>query len=150
MELYGESSLWLVDPRICPSSIGRMFFPMRSIPYDLFFVLLPMRPPHERLLHFSRRSTSGCSVPSWLTIPVPVYLKRHVRTSKTEPLVDEIELIGENSHYAHVRYPDTTVSTRHLAPCGEPTDHLPLLYRYSLDPHLRESRTHTPCLLQTP
>ena len=74
---------------------------------------------HERL--FARRSTSGCSVPSWLTIPRPVYLKRHVRTSKTEPLVDEVELIGENSHYAHLCYPDgreTTVSTRHLAPCG--------------------------------
>ena len=42
MELYGESSLWLVDPRIYPSNIGRMFSPMRSIPYDLFFVLLPM------------------------------------------------------------------------------------------------------------
>ena len=49
-------------------------------------------------------------------------------TSKTEPLVYEVELIGENSHYAYVRYPDgreTTVSTRHLAPCGEPTDHFP-------------------------
>ena len=84
--------------------------------------------PHERLLGFSRRSTSGCSVPSWLTIPGPVYLKRHVRTSKTEPLVDEVELIGKNSYYAHVRYPDgreTTVSIRHLAPCGKPTDCLP-------------------------
>ena len=84
--------------------------------------------PHERLLCFSRRSMSGCSVPSWLTIPGPVYLNCHVRTSKTEPLVNEVELIGENSHYAHISYPDgreMTVSTRHLAPCGEPTDCLP-------------------------
>ena len=85
--------------------------------------------PHEQyLLRFPRRSTSGCSVPSWLTIPGPVYLKRYVRTSKTEPLVDEVELIGVNSHYAHVRYPDgreMTVSTRHLAPCSEPIDRLP-------------------------
>ena len=42
--------------------------------------------------------------------------------------VDEVELIGENSTYAHVRYPDgqeTTVSTRHLALRGEPMDCLP-------------------------
>ena len=54
---------------------------------------------------------------SWLTIPGPVYLKRHVCTSKMELLVNEVELIGSNSHYAHVRYPDgreTTVSIRHL------------------------------------
>ena len=78
--------------------------------------------PHGRLPRFVRLSTSGCSVSSWLTIPGPVYLKRHVRTSKTEPVVDEVELIGANSHYAHVCYPDgqkITVSTRHLAPCGE-------------------------------
>ena len=43
MELYGELSLWLVDPRIYPSNVGKMFFQMRSIPYDLFFVLLPVR-----------------------------------------------------------------------------------------------------------
>ncbi len=81
--------------------------------------------PHERLLSLSRRSTSGCSVASWLTIPgiVYMYLKCHVRTSKTEPLVDEVELIGANSHYAHVSYPDgreTTVSTRHPAPTNKP------------------------------
>ena len=86
--------------------------------------------PHERLLCFSRCSTSGCSIPSWLTIPGPVYmyLKCHVRTSKTEPLVDEVELIRVNSHYAHVRYPDgreTTLSSRHLESYGEPTDCLP-------------------------
>ena len=84
--------------------------------------------PHERLLCFAHRFMSGCSVPSWLTIPGPVYLKHHVSTSKTEPLVDEVELIGANSRYAHIRYPDgrdTTVSTRHLASCGEPTDRLP-------------------------
>ena len=71
---------------------------------------------------------SGCSVLFWLTIPGAIYLKRHVCTSKMELLVDEAEFIGANSHYAHVRYPDgreTTVSTRNLAPCGEPMDRLP-------------------------
>ena len=36
-----------------------------------------------------------------------------------EPLVDEVELLQANPHYAHVRYPDgreTTVETKHLAP----------------------------------
>ena len=38
--------------RIYPSNIGRMFFPMRSILYDLFFLLLPIR------LHTSASSVS--------------------------------------------------------------------------------------------
>ena len=78
--------------------------------------------PHERLFRFARRSTSGKAVPTWLTTPGPVFIKRHVRTSKTETLVDEVELLRANSNYAHIRYPDgreTTVSTKHLAPCGE-------------------------------
>ena len=38
-----------------------------------------------------------------------------------DPLVDEVELLQANPHYAHVRYPDgreTTVATKHLAPKG--------------------------------
>lgn len=78
--------------------------------------------PHERLMNFARRSTAGSSIPSWLCNPGPVLLKRHVRHSKTEPLVDEVELLEANPQYAHIRYPDgreTTVSIRHLAPAGD-------------------------------
>ncbi|KAI3378313.1 hypothetical protein SNEBB_002032 [Seison nebaliae] len=74
--------------------------------------------PHERLLNFQRRSSTGASVPSWLCSPGPVFLKRHIR-NKNDPLVDEVELLQANPQYAHVRYPDgreTTVSIRHLAP----------------------------------
>ena len=80
--------------------------------------------PHEHLFQFNCRSTSGNSVPSWLAMPGPVYLKRHVCYSKMEPLVDEVEIIGANPHYAHIRYLDgrqTTTSTKHLALFGEPT-----------------------------
>ena len=75
--------------------------------------------PHERLFAYQRRSATGTSVPSWLAEPGPVLLKRHVRRSKYEPLVDQVELIESNPHYAYVRYPDgreTTVSTKHLSP----------------------------------
>ncbi len=78
--------------------------------------------PHKRFLQYARRLTSGSAVPTWLAAPGPVLLKRHVRAGKMEPLVDEVELIGANPNYAHIRYPDgrtTTVSTKHLAPCGE-------------------------------
>ena len=53
--------------------------------------------------------------------PGPVFLKRHVRNSKYEPLVDEVDLLEANPDYAHVRFPngrETTVSIRHLAPVG--------------------------------
>ena len=52
-------------------------------------------------------------------------MKRNVRRNKYEPLVDEVELVEANSHYAHVKFPDgreTTVSTKQLAPTGNTTD----------------------------
>ena len=75
--------------------------------------------PHERLFNYQRRSTSGQSVPSWLSAPGPVLVKRHVRNSKYDPLVDEAELIEANPQYAHVRLSsgrETTLSLRDLAP----------------------------------
>ena len=52
--------------------------------------------PHERLFNFARRSTTGGSLPTWLCMPGPVLLKRHVRHSKAEPLVDQVELLQAN------------------------------------------------------
>ncbi len=75
--------------------------------------------PHERLFNYQRRSTNGQSVPSWLSTPGPVLLKKHVRNSKYDALVDEAELIEANPQYAHVRLGngrETTVSLRDLAP----------------------------------
>ena len=79
--------------------------------------------PHERLFNYARRSSTGASVPSWLCHPGPVLLKRHLRTSKTDSLVEEVELLQANPHYAHVRTQrgeETTVATRHLAPRETP------------------------------
>ena len=62
-------------------------------------------------------------MPTSLSKPGPVYLKRHARKSKYEPLVYEVELLESNSSYAHIRYPngkESTVSVRHLAPLGQP------------------------------
>ena len=52
--------------------------------------------------------------------PGPVLLRRFVRTSKNDPLVDEVELTDVNPTYARVRYADgreSSVSLRDLAPC---------------------------------
>ena len=84
----------------------------------LFCVLRPVT-PHERFFGFSRRSSTGASISTWLASPGPVYIKRQVRTSKMDPLVHEVELLQANPHYAHERYPDgreTTIATKHLAP----------------------------------
>ena len=83
--------------------------------------------PHERFSGFSRRSSAGASIPTWLATPGPVYIKRQVCTSKMDPLVDEVELLQASPHYAHVRYPDgreTTVATKHLAPKGQVVENL--------------------------
>ena len=78
--------------------------------------------PHERMFSFPRRSGTGVSIPTWLTIPGPVLLRKFVRRSKQDPLVNEVELIQANGNYAHIRYPngrEDTVSVRHLAPTGD-------------------------------
>ena len=51
-----------------------------------------------------------------------VVLRRHVRYTKHDPLVDEVELIEANLQYALVRHPDgrqATVSLRHLFPAWD-------------------------------
>ena len=58
--------------------------------------------PHERLFADQRRCTSGHSVPTWLAYPGTVLMKRPIRQSKYEPMVDEVELIDTNPEYAHV------------------------------------------------
>ena len=91
--------------------------------------------PHERIFQYSRRSTTGHSLPTWLLSPGPVYLKRNVRASKYDPLVDEVDLLDANPHYAHVRLRngrETTVSLRQLAPVGETND-LPDINNYEQD-----------------
>lgn len=75
--------------------------------------------PHEKFFQFSRRSTNGVSSPSWLLTPGPVLLRRHVQ-NKGDPLVDRVDLIEANPHYAYVRFDsgrESTVSVKDLAPC---------------------------------
>ena len=76
--------------------------------------------PHERFFSFQRRSSCGTSMPSWLHSPGPVLLRRFVRTSKTDRLVDQVELRDINPMYANVRYMDgreSTICLRELASC---------------------------------
>lgn len=59
--------------------------------------------PHERLFNYNRKSTTGSTIPSWLSSPVPVYAKQHVRNSKFDLIVEKAELIEANPGYAFVR-----------------------------------------------
>lgn len=77
--------------------------------------------PHERFFSFPRRSVTGSTVPTWLSSPCRVLLRRHVR-NKNDPLVDEVDLVEANPLYAHVRFPsgrEDTVSIQDLAPIGD-------------------------------
>ena len=92
--------------------------------------------PQERFFNFQRRSSHGVSLPSWMQ-PGPVLLRRFVRTSKHDPLVDEVELTDVNPTYARVRYPDgreSSVALRDLAPCPSPFIQSPPLEPQSLQP----------------
>ena len=75
--------------------------------------------PHERLFNYQRKSTSDSSIPSWLSNPGKVLLKKFVRNSKYDQSVLEVDLIDANPQFAHIQYPDgreLTVSIKHLAP----------------------------------
>ena len=76
--------------------------------------------PHELFFSFTRRSSSGTSLPAWLSVPGPVMLRKFVRQRKNDDLVDEVELINANRSYANIRYSDgreTSVSISDLSPC---------------------------------
>ncbi|GFO31071.1 pro-pol polyprotein [Plakobranchus ocellatus] len=55
---------------------------------------------HERIFRYNRKSTTGTSLPSWLTTPGTVLMRRNVRPSKFDPFVDEVELLDCNPQYA--------------------------------------------------
>ena len=77
--------------------------------------------PHERQFNFQRKSATGDSIPTWLTRSKSALLKRHLRGSKYEPLVETVDILEVNPNYSHVRFNngrETTVSLRHIAPLG--------------------------------
>ena len=69
--------------------------------------------PHECMFNYPRKSSAGSAVPTWLATPGPVFIKKHVRNSKYDPVVEEVELLEANPEYAFVRLKsgcETTVS----------------------------------------
>ena len=102
MAWYGKQLLWVWHPRTYHSRTGKMSSLMCYTLSVLHCVLLPIK------LHLSNSLVFHGDrpfIPSWLATPGPVYIKRQVRTSKTDPLVDGLELLHANHHYVHVRYP---------------------------------------------
>ena len=78
--------------------------------------------PHERMFQYNRKGSWGVGLPAWLCKPGQILMRRNVRASKYEPLVDVVELLEANTRYAHVKLPngkESTVALRHLAPAGE-------------------------------
>ena len=63
-------------------------------------------------------STFGTSVPTWLSEPGSVFLKRHKRANKYDSVVDKVDLIHATPNYAVVRISsgrETTMSLRDIA-----------------------------------
>ncbi|CAB0007294.1 unnamed protein product [Nesidiocoris tenuis] len=78
--------------------------------------------PHERMFRHPRRTSNGESLPSWLLYPGKVLMKRQVRSSKYDPLVDEVDLLEADRNHALVRLQngrEVSVSLKHLAPRGD-------------------------------
>jgi len=80
---------------------------------------------HERLSKQKRRLSFGVSVPTWLSPPGRVYLRRRATPSKYDPVVEEVDLVHATPSYACVRFPtcvrfltdtESAVSLRDIAP----------------------------------
>lgn len=72
--------------------------------------------PHDRLFNFPRRSGTGYTLPDWL-LGGPALLRKFVRQSKSDPLVEPVEVISATPNFARIRFPDgreSTVSTGDL------------------------------------
>ena len=72
---------------------------------------------HGRWFSYSRKSFNGYSMSSWLTTPRPVMLRQFVRISKSDPMVEKVDL--ESANPSLHAFPDgrqTTVTTKDLAP----------------------------------
>ena len=52
--------------------------------------------PHELMFSYQHRSSAGQYIPSWLSEPGKLLLKKYVRHSKYDPLVEEVDLIEAN------------------------------------------------------
>jgi len=75
----------------------------------------------KSLFKHQRRSSFGASVPTWLSSPGRVYLRRHATPAKYDPVVEEVDLVHETPSYARVRFPagrETTVSLRDTSGSG--------------------------------
>ena len=111
----------------------------RGLPVEKWVMVLPValdairsllstatgETPHFRFFGFNRRSHYGNTLPEWLSKPGTVFLRKFVRTSKSDDLVRKVDLIEANPMYARVRYPDgreTNVSLRDLARCPNDRD----------------------------
>ncbi|XP_003370004.1 conserved hypothetical protein [Trichinella spiralis] len=62
--------------------------------------------PHERLFGSSSRTPTDTSLPTWLTTPGMVLMRRLSQTNNRNLLVEELELLEVNPKYAHVRLTD--------------------------------------------
>ena len=61
-------------------------------------------------------------MPTWLTRSKSALLKRHLRGSKYESLVETVDILEVNPNYAYVSFNNgqkTTVSLRHIALLGD-------------------------------
>jgi hypothetical protein len=109
--------------------------------------------PHERMFTYPRKSSSGCSLPSWLK-PGPILVKRHVR-NKGDPLVDDAELLEVNPAYGKVRLEngrEINVSLRDLAPTPKgshnDSDEIQILPTENLEINNNSAETETNNLIE--
>ena len=119
MELYGNTHYWPQPQEILRNRNGETVLPEVLHSIRSLLCTATNATPHERLFSYQRRTHSGHSLPTWLSMPGPVLLRCHVRASKYKLLVDKVVLLEANPQYALIRFSngcESTVSVSDLAP----------------------------------
>lgn len=81
---------------------------------------------HNLFFKFQRKSNTGESLPTFLCNPGPVLYRKHVKESKYEPSVEQVELIQATQHHALIKHPSgrvDSVSTKDIAPYPDGNEH---------------------------
>ena len=107
--LYGRLLKCLLSLRICIPSTVYWQVVLPDVLHSIRSLLCTStnETPHKRFFRFHDGPR----------LVHPFLLKRHARSNKADPLVDKVELLQANPHYAFVHYPngrETTVSTKHI------------------------------------
>ena len=93
-------------------AMKNLFLTMCFILSGRFFALHLTKLPMTCYFHFPGKHLSYF-LPTWLSQPETVLVRKFIQESKSHPLAEPIDLISATAHYARIRCPDGREASLH-------------------------------------